>query len=121
MEGLSIINNYLWNVNTWPEEFEVFPQFSRLVFRVENGQLGEHAHMGSLQTQRGLEQTHQLLEVASLLIVVVEVFKFISMYNDVKAAHLGQAELVVVHAGEADLFPGASAANEKLSTSVIYC
>ena len=42
-------------------------EFLRLVLGVEDGQLCEHSHVGSLQTQRRLQQTHQLLEVTPVL------------------------------------------------------
>ena len=87
-------------------------QFSGLVLGVQNGQLGEHAHVGALQAQGGLQQTHQLLEVAPLLIVVVQVLQLVGVDDDVKAAHLRQTELVVVDASEANLLPGAGAGKD---------
>lgn len=80
-------------------------EFGRLVFRVENGQLGEHAHMGPLKAERCLQKAHELLEVAPVLVVVNKIFQLVRVDHDVEAAHLGQAELVVVHAGEAHLLP----------------
>ena len=95
-------------------------QFSGLVLRVQDGQLSEHAHVGALQAQGGLQETHQLLKVAPLLIVVVQVFELVGMDDDVKAAHLGQPELVVVDACEANLLPGAGAGMETSVSQSLY-
>ena len=51
-----------------PEELKVLPQLLGLVFRVEDGQLGEHAHVCPLQTERGLQKGHQLLEESEILL-----------------------------------------------------
>ena len=51
-----------------PEKLKMLPQFLGLVFRVEDGQLGEHAHVRPLQTERGLQQGHQLLEESEILL-----------------------------------------------------
>ena len=83
----------------------MFSEFGGFVFGIQDRQLCEHAHMRTFEAKRGLQQAHQLLEVAAILIVVDKIFKFISMHHDVQTAHLSQAELVVVHAGEANFFP----------------
>lgn len=43
------------------------------------------------------------------LVVVDQLLKLVSVHHDVEAAHLGQSELLAIHAGEAHLFPGAGA------------
>lgn len=83
----------------------MFSEFGWFVFGIQDSQLCEHAHMRTFEAKRSLQQAHQLLEVAAILIVVDKIFKFISMHHDVQTAHLSQAELVVVHAGEANFLP----------------
>jgi hypothetical protein len=90
----------------------MLPQLGGLVFGIQDGQLGEHAHVCSFKTQRGLKETHHLLKVAPILIVVDEVFQLVGVHNDVEAAHLGQAKLVVVNASKTHLFPRSSAKNK---------
>ena len=91
------------NVDSRPEQLEVLAHLLRLVLGVEDGQLGEHAHVRALQTERSLEQADELHEVAAVLVVVDEVFELVGVHDDVQTAHLCQAELLVVDAGEADL------------------
>ena len=45
----------------------MLPHLLGFELRVEDGQLGEHAHVGSLQAQRRLQHGDQLLEVATVL------------------------------------------------------
>ena len=45
----------------------MLPHLLGFELRVEDGQLGEHAHVGSLQAQRRLQHGDQLLEVAAVL------------------------------------------------------
>ena len=84
-------------------------EFSQNIYRgssllaVEDSQLGEHAHMRSLESESSLQQLDQLFEVALALVVVVQLFKFISVHDDVKTADLRQSELLVINASEADL------------------
>lgn len=58
---------YLGDVDSGPEEFQVLPHLLRFEFRVEDGQLCEHAHVSALQPQRRLQHGDQLLEVATVL------------------------------------------------------
>ncbi len=58
---------YLWDVDSGPEELQVFPHLLWFEFRVEDGQLCEHAHVSALQPQRRLQHGDQLLEVATVL------------------------------------------------------
>ena len=83
----------------------MFSELGWFVFGIQDSQLCEHAHMCTFEAKRSLQQAHQLLEVAAILIVVDKIFKFISVHHNVQTTHLSQAELVVVHTGEANLFP----------------
>lgn len=58
---------YLWNVDAGPEELQVLPHLLRLEFGIEYGQLCEHAHVGTLQTEGGLQHSDQLLKVTTVL------------------------------------------------------
>ena len=69
-----LITSYLRNIDTRPEQLEMLPHLSRLVLGVQNSQLSEHAHVSSLQTQGGLHQGDELIEVTTVLIEVDEVF-----------------------------------------------
>lgn len=84
----------------------MFPHLGWFVFRVEDSQLGEHAHMCPLQAQRSLEELDQFLKVAPVLVVVDELFQFVGVDHDVETAHLGQTELLAVYAREAYLRKG---------------
>ena len=77
--------------------------FGWLVLRVEDGQLREHAHVGSLQAQGGLHEGDQFLEVPTVLIVVDEFLQFVCVDHDVEATDLGQTELFCIHTRETDL------------------
>ena len=65
---------HLGNVDSRPEQLQMLSHLGWLVFGVEYGQLGEHAHVSSLQAQGGLHQCDKLVEVAPVLIVVDEIF-----------------------------------------------
>lgn len=58
---------YLWNVDSGPEELQVLPHLLWFKFGVEDGQLGEHAHVSTLQPQRCLQHGDQLLKVGTVL------------------------------------------------------
>lgn len=60
-------------------------------------------------TKGSFQERDELLKVASVLVVVDELLQFISVHHNVQAAHLGQAELLIIHASEADLLPSACA------------
>ena len=45
-----VAQHYLWNVNSGPEELQVFTHLLWLVLGVEDAQLREHAHVCALQT-----------------------------------------------------------------------
>lgn len=58
---------YLWNVDTRPEELQVLPHLLWFEFRVEDGQLSEHAHVSTLQPKSSLKHGDQLLKVTTVL------------------------------------------------------
>ena len=74
---------YLGDVDTRPEQFQVFPHLGWLVLGVEDGQLCEHAHVGPLQAEGCLHQSNELIKVALLLVVVDELLELVSMNHDV--------------------------------------
>lgn len=63
---------YLRYIDSGPEEFQMFSHLGSLVFRVEDGQLREHAHVRALQTQSRLQQADQLIKVTSVLQLIVK-------------------------------------------------
>lgn len=65
---------YLGYVDSRPEELQVFSHLGWLVFGVEDCQLGEHAHVRPLQSKSRLKEGDQLVEVATVLVVVDEIF-----------------------------------------------
>lgn len=58
---------YLWNVDTGPEELQVLPHLLGFEFGVQDGQLCEHTHVGTLQSQCSLQHSDQLLKVTTIL------------------------------------------------------
>lgn len=93
----------LGDVDTRPKQLQVFSHLRRLVFGVEDGQLSEHSHVGSLQAQGRLHQRDELVEVATVLVEVDQLFQFVCVDDDVQATDLGQTEFLRLHTGEADL------------------
>ena len=61
------------------------------------------AHVRALQTEGGFEQRDEFLEVATVLVIVYEVFELVCVNHDVETAHLRQSELLVVDTSEAHL------------------
>lgn len=49
MYDIKIVEN-LWNVDSRPEQLEVFTHLLWLVFGIENGQFSEYTHVSSFQT-----------------------------------------------------------------------
>lgn len=94
---------YLWDVDSGPEEFQVLPHLLRFEFGVKDGELGEHAHVGPLQAQRGLQQGDELFKVPAVLIVADQLLQLVSVDHYVKAADLCQTKLLTVHACKAHL------------------
>ncbi|TNN66811.1 hypothetical protein EYF80_022880 [Liparis tanakae] len=94
---------YLWDVDSGPEELQVLPHLLRFELGVEDGELGEHAHVGALQPQRRLQQRDELLVEPAVLIVADQVLQLVGVDHDVEAADLPQTKLLAVHAREAHL------------------
>ena len=59
--------------------------------------------MCALQAERRLEEGDQLVEVATVLVVVDEVFEFVSVNHDVETTDLSETELLRVYTGKTDL------------------
>ena len=101
--GLLSGTQHLGDVDARPEELQMLAHLGRLVLAVEDGQLGEHAHMRALQTECGLQQRDQLVKVAARLVVADELLQLVGVHHDVQTAHLGQTELATVNASKAHL------------------
>ncbi len=59
--------SHLRDVDSGPEELQMFSHPLGFVFGVEDGQLSEHAHVSALQPQRRLQQHDHLLEIPTVL------------------------------------------------------
>ena len=81
----------------------MFSHLGWLVLGVEYGQLGEHAHVCPLQAKRRLKEGDQLVEVATVLVVVDEVLQFVGMHHDVETTDLSETELFRVNTSKTDL------------------
>ena len=88
---------YLWDVDSGPEQLKVLPHLLRFELGVEDGELGEHAHVSPLQTQRSLQQSNELLKVPPILIVADQVLQLVSVDHYVKATDLCQPKLLAIH------------------------
>ena len=88
---------YLWNIDSRPKQLKMLSHLRGLVLGVENGQLGEHAHVCPLQAQGSLHESDQLLKVPSVLVVVDQVLQFVGVDHNVQAAHLRQPKLLCIH------------------------
>ena len=64
---LNVTTTYFGDIDSGPEKFEMLFHLGRLVFRIQDGQLCKHSHVGPFQTESGLEQLDQLLEKSSVL------------------------------------------------------
>eukprot|EP00906_Rhabdomonas_costata_P003375 RCo005161 len=95
----------LVDVDATVEQLDVLHQALRAVLRVQHAQLREHAHVGPLVPQPSLHQSHQLLEVAALLVEPQQLLQLVRLHNDVQGAHLRQPELLGLHAGRVHLLP----------------
>jgi hypothetical protein len=58
------------------------------VLGVEDGQLGEHAHVHAVQAQASLQQRHELHEVPTGLVVRDKLVKLVGLHNNVETADL---------------------------------
>lgn len=63
----SVLNSYLGDVDTGPEELQMFPHLLGFELGVQDGQFGEHAHVSAFQAQGGFQHGDQLLKVATVL------------------------------------------------------
>lgn len=81
----------------------MFPHLLRFELGVKDGELCEHAHVCPLQTQSGLQQRNEFLEVSAVLVITDQVLQLISVDDYVKAADLCQTELLTIHARKANL------------------
>lgn len=97
---------HLWNVDTGPEELQVLPHLLRFELGVEDGELGEHAHVSALQSQRSLQQSDELLKVPAVLIVADQVLQLVGVDHYVKATDLCQTELLTIHTCKTHLRTG---------------
>lgn len=79
---------YLRDVDSGPEQLQVLPHFLRFEFGVEDGELGEHAHVSPLQPQGSLQQSDELLKIPTVLIVADQILQLVSVDHNVKAADL---------------------------------
>lgn len=61
----------------------MFAHFFWLVFAVENGQLGKHAHVRTFQPQSRFKQRDKLFKVPSMLVIVVQLLQFVGMNDNV--------------------------------------
>lgn len=58
---------YLGNIDSGPKEFQVLPHLLWFELGIEDGQLGEHAHVSTLKSQSRLQHGDQLLKIATVL------------------------------------------------------
>lgn len=100
------LKRYLWDVDSGPEELQVLLHLLRFELGVEDGELGEHAHVGAFEAQSGLQQSYELLEIPAVLIVADQFLQLVSVDHDVKTADLRQPKLLAVHACKAHLLIG---------------
>ena len=80
-------------------------QLDLLVLGVQDSQLRVDALVRAVQVDTLLEQVHQLGEVAADLVLPDKVVQVVHEHDDVDAAHLRQAELVLVDARVAHVLP----------------
>ena len=86
-------HTHLRNINTRPEEFQMFPHLGRLVLGVEDGQLCKHTHVSTLQSKCCFHESNQLIEMPLVQVVADEIVQLVSVNHDVETTHLSQTEL----------------------------
>ena len=59
--------------------------------------------MCALQAKRRLKEGDQLVEVATVLVVVDKVFEFVSVNHNVETTDLSETELLRIYTGKTDL------------------
>jgi hypothetical protein len=62
-------------------------------------------HVCTLQSKTSFKNTDQLVKVAVALVLLYKIGKLFGVYNEVKTAYLGKAELFLGNAGLVDLPP----------------
>mmetsp|Transcript_45208 Transcript_45208/g.105419 ORF Transcript_45208/g.105419 Transcript_45208/m.105419 type:complete len:407 (+) Transcript_45208:908-2128(+) len=76
-----------------------------LVLRIHRGQLGVHTNMGTFVAKSCLQQLHQSIKAALLLVLRDHFFQVVWMDDDVLSGDLCTSELLCLHAGQVDLLP----------------
>jgi len=97
--------NDLGNINSRPEQFEMFHRFLRLVFGVENGEFSKHGHMSSLKTQSSFHQGNQFVKEAIVFVLLDEFLQFLGMNNQIKTTDLSETEFSFIDTRLVDLLP----------------
>ncbi|PNY29194.1 Uncharacterized protein TCAP_00893 [Tolypocladium capitatum] len=97
--------DHLGHVHSGPEELDVLHETLRVVSGEGNAQLREHSHVGTLEAEALLEKADELIKVAIALVLLDECQKLLGVNNQVQAADLSQAELLLLDAGLVDLLP----------------
>ena len=97
----------LRDVDARGEQLQVLRQLLGSEARVHDAQLREDAHVAALQPHARLQQRGDLVEVAAREVKLDDRLQLIRLHDDIEAAQLRQAELLLLHAAEAHLLPGA--------------
>lgn len=82
----------LANVDAGNEEFEVLHELLRAVVGVELSQGREHALVSTLQAEARLEQSNELVRLATNLIVLHNLIELLSIHNNIQTADLEWCE-----------------------------
>mmetsp|Transcript_9398 Transcript_9398/g.24460 ORF Transcript_9398/g.24460 Transcript_9398/m.24460 type:complete len:202 (-) Transcript_9398:565-1170(-) len=76
------------------------------VLRVQDGELGVHAHVRALAGQASVQEADKFLEMPTLLVLGDQLLQVVRMHDDVHGGNLCTTELLRLHAGNVDLLPG---------------
>ncbi|GJC99267.1 hypothetical protein ColKHC_08093 [Colletotrichum higginsianum] len=95
----------LGEVHSAPEELQVLHETLRVVLGQSNTEFGEHAHVGTLKTKTLLQEADELIEVTVALVLLDKGLQLLGIYDKVKTADLGEAELLLLDASLVDLLP----------------
>lgn len=76
---------YLGNIDSGPKEFQVLSHLLWFELRIEDGQLGEHAHVSTLQPQSRLQHGDQLLKISTILKAKLQTLISIPALRQIKA------------------------------------
>lgn len=63
-----LLQPYLWNVNSGPEELQMFTHLLRLILGVQDAQLCEHPHVSALQTCQHTQPQHVIHSISHVKI-----------------------------------------------------